>query len=62
MKLDTIKGYKLTVNQRKPCFNENSCFANFCHFWSFLTDKGTYIFLNIGTLDFFDILYEVRDQ
>ena len=32
MKLETIKGYKLTP---KPFFKENSCFADFGHFLFF---------------------------
>ena len=44
MKLETIKGYKLTL---KPFFKENSRFAIFGHFWLKKDPKNP----KIGVLD-----------
>ena len=60
MKLETIKGYKLTLNPflRKILILQILViFGHFC-----LKNGLSCILLNIGTLDFFDILHEVRDH
>ena len=59
MKLETIKGYKLTLNPFLRKILVLQILAIFGHFW--LKNRlSCILLLNIGTLDFFDILHEVR--
>ena len=59
-KLESIKGYKLTLNPFLRKILVLQILAIFGHFW--LKNRLSCILLNIGTLDFFDILHEVRDH
>ena len=52
MKLETIKGYKLSLN---PFLRKILILVIFGHFW--LENRLSGILLNIGTLDFFDMLH-----
>ena len=60
MKLETIKGYKLTLNPFLRKILVLQILAIFGHFW--LKNTLSCILLNIGTLDIFYILHEVRDH
>ena len=60
MKLETIKGYKLTLNTFLRKILVLQILAIFGHFW--LKNTLSFILLDIGTLDIFDILHEVRDH
>ena len=60
MKLETIKGYKLTLNSFLKKILVLPILAIFGHFW--LKNRLACILLNIGRLDFFYILSEVRDR
>ena len=60
MKLETIKWYKLTLNPflQKIIFLQILAIS-VIFVWKI---RLSGVLLNIGTLDFFDILHEVRDQ
>ena len=56
MKLETIRGYKLILNPFLRKILISQILAIFGHIW--LKNRLSCILLNIGTLDFFEILHE----